>query len=368
MCKTNVYKYIYPDGRKTQKVKHDLCGNSRNGEPCRLTTTLQHPVQYITPRGQLTPPAMNYSQFPPTPPLSSHSASASDSEHSATRERSAYVNGSKAIDINRRSSRRDKGERTLYADNSPMSRTPPRSYDLPRNMPSSPREETHRVREPRRRDNSSEERDRPTSSHSRRSSLDVKIIKERSNSVNSSTSSHRRTGSSKSSSQGDDEEERRRRRRNSHVRFEDDEKEKEERQKKLQLKIERANEDIANRPSVPTALAAPATPASTGSSNSDYRRPSVVVDPTEKALVKAMDALKLEKERKRRERREAEKREREAEKRERDEEEAQKQRLRDRLAPTRRPTVSHTGSYDLQVRPRQQQALRYDDDPYFREG
>ncbi|KAI8966272.1 hypothetical protein F5Y11DRAFT_188623 [Daldinia sp. FL1419] len=322
MCHKNIFSYVYPDGQPAEQVKYDLCDNSRHGKPCKFTTTFQHPpVEYVR-SGQLSPPGRSYTQFPPTPPLSSHSAS--DSEHSSSKGRSSvYINSEKVIDLNRRSSRRDQNERasdrTAYVDGPPLSRTPPRKYDIPRSTPSSPREETIRVREPRRRETSPHERERSTSR--RRQSIEVKIVNE---------PRHRRNGSSKSSkssSQDSDNEERRRKRRNSHVRFEDEEKEdekkKEERKKKIQSEIERANEDIANRPPIPTA---------TVPTNTRYRRGSVAVDPNEAALVLRMDKLSLERERKRREKREQE------------EEEAQRQRLKDRMALGRRATVSDARS------------------------
>ncbi|KAI1396039.1 hypothetical protein F4819DRAFT_154301 [Hypoxylon fuscum] len=309
MCHKNIFTYAYPDGQRVEQVKNDLCENSRHGQPCKLTKEFQHPTEYIRP-GQLSPSAYGYGQFPPTPPLSSHSASASDSEHSSRGRSGVYVNGEKVIDLNKRPSRRDKGDRTVYVESPSLSRTPPRKYNVPRSNPSSPREEY--VHDSRRRDKSPDSRERPTSSHSR-PSIEVKVVNEQ------RSNNHRRSGSNKSSSQSGDEEERRRRRRNSHVRFEDEEKKKE---------IERANEAIASRPSIPTASAP---------SNTRYRRGSVAIDRSETALVTAMDQLKLDKDKRRRERRVAEQREQ----RERDEEEAQKKRLMERMAPKRRVTVSH---------------------------
>ncbi|OTA97780.1 hypothetical protein M434DRAFT_194851 [Hypoxylon sp. CO27-5] len=318
MCHKNIYTYVYPDGHKSEQVKYDhLCEKSRHGQPCEYTKTFEHPLEYIR-SGQLGSPYN--SQFPPTPPLSSHSASASDSEHSSKERSGTYVHGAKVIDPSKRSSRRDRTERAVYSESPPLSRTPPRRYSVSRGSPSSPHEETIRIREsPRRREISPEERDRPTSSHIRPTTIEVKVINEQRH----SNSHHRRHGS------------------NSHVRFEDDEK-----KRKIQSEIERENEAIANRPPVP------ATPAKL---STRYRRGSVVVPPpTETSLVAAMDHLSIEREQRRRERRAAEQRELE-ERREREEEEAQKQRLKNRMAPRRRPSVSHSNG-----RPRQQQ-LYYDD-------
>ncbi|KAI1213561.1 uncharacterized protein F4807DRAFT_270565 [Annulohypoxylon truncatum] len=341
MCNKNIFTYVYPDGHKGEHIKHELCDHSRQGMPCKLTKTFQHPTEYVRP-GQLSPPASTYNQFPPTPPLSSHSASASDSEHSSKERSGVYINGEKVIDLNRRQSRRDKGDRTVYVEGSSHSRTPPRRYSVSRSSPSSsPREEATYLRESRRRERSPESRDRSTSSHYRGPIIEVKVVNEKQRERDHST--HRRHGSStKSSSQSGDDEERRRRRRDSHVRFEDDQKG-EEKKKKIQSAIERQNADIANRPAVP---------ASQAPSNARYRRGSVAIDRNETSLITAMDQLNLEREKRRREKREAELRARE-------EEEAQKQRLKNRLAPTRPTTIPQS-----QTRPRPK--LLYED-PYYGE-
>ncbi|KAI1469234.1 uncharacterized protein F4812DRAFT_323128 [Daldinia caldariorum] len=359
MCHKNIYTYIYPDGNNAEQIKHDLCDNSRHGMPCKLTKTFQHPPEYVR-SGQLSPPGYSLGQFPPTPPLSSHSAS--DSEHSSSKGRSSiYINGEKVVDPSRRSSRRDKGERTgdrtVYVDSSPLSRTPPRRYSISRSTPSTPHEETIRVKEPRQHETSPDERERSTSSR-RRQSIEVRIVNEPRH------KRHESSKSSKSSSQdSDDDEERRRRRRNSHVRFEDeeeeDEKKREERKKKIQSEIQRANEDIANRPPVPAA---------TAPVNTRYRRGSVAVDPKDAALVLQMDQLSLERERQAnldREKRRLEKRVAEQRKREREEEEAQRQRLRnrmapDRMTPNRRATISDSRSLG-----RARQKIVYEDGRYY---
>ncbi|XXG96867.1 hypothetical protein Hte_003158 [Hypoxylon texense] len=311
MCNENVFTYVYPDGQRVEQVKHDLCESSRHGQPCKFTKTFEHPLEFVRP-GQLSPPAFAFGQFPPTPPLSSHSASASDSEHSSKERKEVYINGSKVIDTNKRSSRRDKGDRTVYVEGRSLSRTPPRRYSISRGSPTSPRDDAVYVREPRRREKSPTKRERRASSHSRPRITEVTIVNDHRG------SNHRRHGSSKSSSQDGDEEDRRRRRRNSHVRFEDDEKQK---------KIDRANEAIANRPPVP---ASPVKPSAR------YRRGSVVVDRIDRpntSLVTAMDQLSIERSKLRREKQAAEQRERE-------EEEAQKRRLMERMQPKqRRATV-----------------------------
>ncbi|KAI1452460.1 hypothetical protein F4805DRAFT_462755 [Annulohypoxylon moriforme] len=343
MCHKNIFTYVYPDGHKGEHIKHDLCDNSRHGLPCKLTKTFQHPTEYVRP-GQLSPPALTHGQFPPTPPLSSHSASASDSEHSSKERSGVYINGEKVIDLNRRQSRRDKGDRTVYVEGSSLSRTPPRRYSVSRSSPSSsPREEATYLRESRRRERSPASRDRSTSSHYRGPIIEVKVVNEKQRDRERDHSTHRRHGSStKSSSQSGDDEERRRRRRDSHVRFEDDQKD-DEKKKKIQSAIDRQNANIANRPAVPSSQAP---------SNARYRRGSVVVDRTETALITPMERLNLEHEKRRREVRAAEKRAR-------DEEEAQRQRLKNRLAPTRQTAVTQG-----QAHPRPKMLY---EDPYYGE-
>ncbi|KAI2601960.1 hypothetical protein GGR54DRAFT_560353 [Hypoxylon sp. NC1633] len=326
MCNKNIFTYVYPDGHSVEQTKHDLCSDSRHGQPCKLTKTFQHPIDYLRP-GQLSPSAFAFGQFPPTPPLSSHSASASDSEHSSRERSGVYVNGERVIDLNKRSPRRDKGDRAVFVESPSLSRTPPRKYHVSRSLPSSPNEEPIYVRESRRRDRTPERHERSSSSH-HRPTIEVKVVNEQ---------RHRRHGSSKSSSQDGDEKEHRRRRRNSHVRFEDDEK-----TKKIQSEIERQNEDIANRPAVPSSSA---------SLSSRYRRGSVVVGRTDTSLVAAMDHLTLEHDKRRREQRAAEQRARE-------EEEAQRQRLMERMAPKRRATVSNGQG-------RARQKVLYDDGRYY---
>lgn len=322
MCNENIFTYVYPDGQKVEQVKNDLCSSSRHGQPCKFTKTFEHPIEYVRP-GQPSQPAYSFGQFPPTPPLSSHSASASDSEHSSKERRGRYVNGETVIDLNKRPSRRDKADRdrTVYVEGRSLSRTPSRRYSISRSSPSSPHDDAIQVREPRRREKSPTKRERRHSSHSRPRSIEVKVVNEK------PSSSHRRHGSNKSSSQSGDDEERRRRRRNSHVRFEDDERQKKEEKQK---KIDRANEDIANRPAVPSSQT---------SSSSRYRRGSVVVDRVDRpgtTLITAMDQLHIEREKRRLEKQAAEQRLRE-------EEEAQKQRLIERMNPGRRPTISNSG-------------------------
>ncbi|KAI2612193.1 uncharacterized protein GGS25DRAFT_474235 [Hypoxylon fragiforme] len=335
MCHKNVFACVYPDNKRVEQVKYDLCQDSRHGQPCMFTKTFQHPVEYKR-AGQLNP-TLNLSQFPPTPPLSSHSASASDSEHSS-KGRSLYSNSDKSVTSNRRLSRADKSDRTAYIEDPELSRSPPRRYSVSRNVPPSPKEEPAHIREVRQRDRTSEERERSSPSQYHPTTIEVKVFNE------PRQNSHRRNGSSKSStqSQDSDDTEGRRRRRESHVRFEDDEKKK----KDILSEITRANEAIASRPAVPAAITAPppsnTKPVNPKPANTKYRRGSVVVDRSQTALVPLMDQLSLDREKKRREKRAAQ------EKREREEEEAQKQRLLQRMAPTRRvgqKTLQDDGAY-----------------------
>ncbi|KAI5853655.1 hypothetical protein GGS23DRAFT_503809 [Durotheca rogersii] len=336
MCNKAIFSYVYADGRRVDEVQQELCDESRHGQPCKLTKTYQHPTEYLRP-GQLNPtPSYGFSQFPPTPPMSSHSGSTSDSERSSKSRRSVYVSGEKVVDLNRRPSRREKGERTIYVESPSLSRAPARKYSVSHSPVSSVRDRDLGSPESRHRSTSGE-RDRSSSTSSRHGrSIEVKVINE------PRRDEHRRNGS-KTSSQGDhdDDDERKERRRSSHVRFEDDEK-----QRQIQSKIEQANEAIANRPVIlPTTKALPAP--------SRYRRGSVVVERSNTALVAAMDHLSLDRERRRNEKRAADIRQKE--------EEAQRQRLRDRMAPERmaprrRATVSQDPG---------RQMIQFNDAPYY---
>ncbi|KAI8626917.1 hypothetical protein F5Y19DRAFT_194679 [Xylariaceae sp. FL1651] len=308
MCEKEIYTETGPDGRvRTYSEPTYLCPNSRHGEYCDKTKEFRLPPGHR--RSDPASPPHSYRQFPPTPPMSSHSENTSDSERSSKRRSGVYINGQKILDISRKRSlrheRNGSGDRGVYVDNSSLSRTPPLYQH---STPSSPITDVYDAYEPVYRETIVDERDRPTSSHIR-PAIKVKITNER-----SPKGHHRHGSSSKTSSSRDSSGDERRQRRASDLHYEE-----KQRQQKLESEIHRQNEAIANRMPVPHAPASPR-----------YRRGSVVVDP----LVSMTERLRLdeEKARRRREKKEAEAREREIE--------AQKQRLKERMTPHRRNTLS----------------------------
>ncbi|KAI1085528.1 hypothetical protein F5B20DRAFT_6443 [Whalleya microplaca] len=315
MCNTDKYTYILPDGSKEEDIKRHYCAKARGGKPCDGEVEYRHPEKYLG-AGQASP---RHSQFPPTPP-SSHSAS--DSERSSRRSY-VYVNGEKTYEVARKPSRRNKEERdrVVYINESSPSRSPPRHYDLPGSLSSSPSRDEYDTYDRRRREtvvDSDRDRDRPTTTRPRAATIEVKVTNDR------SPKSHRRHGSSsKTSSLNSGEEERPRRRRHSTVRFED-----EELQRHIQSEIERQNETIANRP---------ARPLPPQKKAGGYRRPSVVVDRLD-PLIKGLEQMNFDRNDRyaRAEQERWRRGEREPKDWDDDEDAAQERRLRGRLAPKNR--------------------------------
>ncbi|KAI1491032.1 hypothetical protein F5X96DRAFT_507899 [Biscogniauxia mediterranea] len=375
MCISHRYEQVLPDGRIDRWAENDLCHKSRHNKLCDYTQVLQHPAEPYHP-DQLSS-SYGRMQFPPTPPMSAHSASTSDSERSTKRRSGSYTLDQKVLEINnsKRSSRREKEDRT-YIDRTPISRTPPRQLPLPGSAHSSPDRASYHSHESRRRESNVSERDRPTT-------IKIEIAgSDRSQKTHRRTDTSSSRASKTSSRDSSDDGSERRRRRQSVAFVETDQ----ELQRKLQLESEiaRANAAIANRPvppptnapapapaskpapatktsptnkpattaskpaptSKPAPISAP-TPAASGpvikparlpapvpvsvpppsstTSSARYRRGSVVVDP----LVSKMNNLQLDVQydRRREMLKQAEKQA------ERDEEEAQKRRLMERMAP-----------------------------------
>ncbi|KAI5926482.1 hypothetical protein F4810DRAFT_540233 [Camillea tinctor] len=367
MCISRRYEQVLPDGRIDRWAENDLCSNSRHNKLCDYTQVLQHPVEAFAPE-QLSS-SYGRMQFPPTPPMSSHSASTSDSERSSKRRSGSYTLDQKVLEINnsKRSSRREKEERN-YMDKTPTSRTPPRQFTLPDSMNSSPDRASYRSHESRsqsrRRESNVSERERPTT-------IKIEIAgSERSQKTSPPRRSDASSRTSKTSSRdGSDDGSERRRRRQS-VTFAEPELDP-QRKQQLESEIARANAAIANRPVPPVTNAsapapvskpAPATktspttkpattskpaapapvsgpvikparlsapvsaaPPSSTTSSTRYRRGSVVVDP----LANKMNNLHLDAQYERR----FEKIKQADEKAAREEEEAQKRRLMERMAP-----------------------------------
>ncbi|KAI3336866.1 hypothetical protein HD806DRAFT_20836 [Xylariaceae sp. AK1471] len=276
MCVKEIFTDVRPDGRTQTWSEGDYCVNSRAGKYCDRTKELRHP------------PGYKRTEFPPTPPLSYHSDHTSDSERSSRRRSGVYINDHRVLDVGRkRSSRHERqgsDERVVYVNSSPLSRTPPLYQH---SVPSSP----VRDYEPTYREN---ERERPTSSHSR-PSIKVEIINEQ-------PKSHRRhVSSSKASSSRGSSEEERRQRRASDLQHGD-----QHRLREKETAIARQNREIADRTPVPHVP-----------SNPRYRRGSVAVAP----VISVKERMRQEEKRQARKEQEAQERE----------EEALKQRLKNRF-------------------------------------
>ena len=146
MCTTNVFTYVYPDGRRVPAPQVTLCASSRYGLPCSKHVTIQHPravPQYANPMpynayGPNLPPTPSYSPRPST----HRSGESSDRSHhsSSNRRRSGvYVNGQRVNDTSRRESHgQSRRERIVLVDNPPTPRTPPQTFQLPHTAPPSP--------------------------------------------------------------------------------------------------------------------------------------------------------------------------------------------------------------------------------------
>ncbi|KAI1304380.1 hypothetical protein F5Y03DRAFT_177993 [Xylaria venustula] len=279
MCVKEVFTEMRPDGRLRTWAEGDFCPNSRRGDFCDRTQELRHPPGYR--RSESRSRRFSNGQLPPTPPLSYHSDQTSDSERSSRRRSGIYINDRKVVEVNRRHSSRHRrdgsGDRIVYVDSSPLSRTPP-LYKY--SAPPSPVYDTY---EPSYRDREVEDRER---SRERRASIKVEIINEQ-------PKTHRRQGSSKTSSRDSTGDERRQRRL-SEVHHGD-----QQRQRKRDSEIARQNEVIANRTPIPTVPSSPR-----------YRRGSVAIVPT----ISVQERMRLKEE---------ELRERELE--------AQRRRLKDRF-------------------------------------
>ncbi|KAI1265216.1 hypothetical protein F5Y18DRAFT_62105 [Xylariaceae sp. FL1019] len=341
MCEKDIYKELRPDGRtQTFEKARSYCNCSMGGDYCPNITAYHHPTEQRRP---------TYNQYPPTPPMSSHSGNTSDSERPSKRKSEIYikVNGPKVADYpsdserssarsseiyansraipdssRRRSSRHERqtsSDRLSYEGSSSLSRSPLRSPTFYRSIPSSPVADVHDGYSSSYRDSMVDERDRPSSSH--HPSIKVEIVNH--------DSTHRRKGSSSktSSSRDSDEDERKhRRQRRASVHFEEPPKVRKEKDSK-KSEIARANDAIANRTAVPHT---PKTP---------YRRGSVSIG----SLVSATEPLRIDEDklRRRQERKALKEREREEANLQKERERAdadQKKRLKERMNSTpRRP-------------------------------
>ncbi|KAF5005978.1 hypothetical protein FDECE_7604 [Fusarium decemcellulare] len=322
MCTTNIYTYLYPDGRREQYSQPTLCAASRHGQVCANNVVFQHPSQLVSyseqpyPYMAQLPPTPQYSPAPSTPSyrsgdesdLSYGSSSSKKQRSSEKRASGVYINGQKVLDLNKRRERRpsSRHERVVVVDSPPTPRTPPQTWTAPHTAPASPNANTYIV-DAAPRDST---RRRPVIVDERTRSdrhVEIEVV-----------DNHRSKHSRHSSRDSHHSDEDRRRRR--------EEKRREDQELRLRLRIAEANAEIAGRPAVPSAP----KPARR---NSTYKRPSVEIPDREAELVEAVRRLNFEEERR------EEKARRLARKEEKKEEEAQRQRLRERMQPTRRASV-----------------------------
>ncbi|RGP78238.1 hypothetical protein FLONG3_3654 [Fusarium longipes] len=318
MCTTNIYTYVYPDGRRQQYSQPDLCANSRHGQVCSANYRFEHPTQYVSaydtsssypyPAQQL-PPTPQYSPAPSTPSGSYRSGDESDRSYSSSsskkdRSSGVYINGTKVLDLNRKRRGSRHQERIVLVDSPPTPRTPPQQWSGPRTAPASPNGNTYMVessRDPnKRRPVIVDERTlQPTERH-----VQIEVVDNHHH-----RSKHHRHASSSSKDSRDDEERR--------IRHE--KKRQQEKEDRIKRRIAEANAEIAGRP----VAIAPSAPKR----SSTYKRPSVEIP------VDQMQRLSFEEERR------EDKIRRLARKEEKEEEEAQRKRLLERMQPKRRLTI-----------------------------
>ncbi|KAH7273037.1 hypothetical protein FSOLCH5_003299 [Fusarium solani] len=340
MCTTNIYTYVYPDGRTEQYSQPTLCANSRHGQVCASNYVFQHPSQLVNytettyPTMTQLPPTPQYSPVPSTPSYRSGDESDRSYGSSSSKKKRAsglYIDGHKVLDFHHKKERRPSSrhaDRIVLVDNPPTSRTPPQTWTAPHTAPASPNPNTYVV----------ETRD---ASHRRPVIVDDRAKPERHiievvDNHRSSKHVRHASSSSRDSRHSDSEEARKIRREQKR-----EEKRREEAAQRLAIRIAEANAEIAGRPAVP----APPRPRRA----STYKRPSVEVLDREAELVEAVRRLNFEEERR------EEKARKLAKKEEKKEEEAQRKRLMERMQPKRRATVG-PGS--------RRQRVLYDDGVY----
>jgi hypothetical protein len=355
MCTTDIYTYVYPDGRRETIQKPNLCHHSRKGIPCSANTLYKHPAQYV----QYGEPVAPKASLPPTPTYTPRSntpnyrsgdesdrshrsgGSANNSNSKKKRASGVYVNGQMILDLD--DSRHPRRERIVLVDNPPTPRTPPQPFTGSSTAPPSPNMPIYSSSSPHGGAYTHTYHNQPVFVDERRQQqqqrLHIEVVDNKKDQRasrherHSSTSSHESRHSRHSSHSSDDEERRRRRAEERSAR------EEETRQRRLRERIAQANSRIASREAVPM----PSLPSrrSTGLGVS-FKRPVVeVVDHDaarhEKELADAVRRLEIDQARRERAQRE--------------EDEAQRQRLMERMMPKRRASVGpgsrrHRVAYD----------------------
>ncbi|KAK9413302.1 hypothetical protein SUNI508_02501 [Seiridium unicorne] len=348
MCEKHYYYNTTRDGVREKQTRTERCSQAlRRGTACENPQKFKHPEGERAPQSSTT--QFLSANFPPSPPSSdtSYAPSGSEGERSHKRRSGIYINGEKVAEMGRKPSRRERrnSNHVVIVEPPASPRTPPR-YETPMGSPSrSPPTYTH------------EPRSRHQPSYYTRPEVSMEVNRPRRDSAIhydyvSPKSKPRRDSYSQGSSSVSDEEARLRELRRELRKAEEAKKNAEEAQRKAEQgrkkaeearqeaarqeriqKIRRQNEDIANRPIVPSAPAP-----------SKYRRGSVSVKQSEAVLAEAMRNVHLEadKDRRRREKRAQEQREQQ----QREEDAAQRERLRARMAPQvqRSNTVGHGGA------------------------
>ncbi|KAM0436605.1 hypothetical protein ACHAPT_002313 [Fusarium lateritium] len=311
MCTTNIYTYVYPDGRTEQYSQPTLCAASRHGQVCASNYVFQHPSQLVSypesanyPTMTQLPPTPQYSPAPSTPSYRSGDDSDRSYGSSSSKKKRAdgvYIDGRKVLDFHHK-------ERRPSSHHTP--RTPPQTWTGPHTAPASPNANTYVL----------ETRPRPVILDDR-AKPERHVIEVVDNHRSSKHSRHA-SSSSRDSRHSDSEEARQRRREQKR-----EDKRREEQAQRIAIRIAEANAEIAGRPKVPSA------PRPRRAST--YKRPSVEVLDRDAELVEAVRRLNFEEERR------EEKARRIAKKEEKKEEEAQRKRLMERMQPKRRASVSH---------------------------
>ncbi|KAI0127408.1 hypothetical protein BJ170DRAFT_595278 [Xylariales sp. AK1849] len=352
MCEKHYY-YAKADGVVDKQSRIERCDQAiRRGRDCETPMKFRHPKGERPPPARLSGSHLPLSNLPPSPPSSDTSFpySGSEAERSHKRRSGIYVNGAKVFDVSREPSRRERrnSNHVVIVEPPASPRTPPR-YDSPLASPSNSPAYTY------------DPRPRLYPAHTRpevRVEVNDHRPRRKSHSYYTHVPKPRRDSLSYNSGSVSEEEIRFLRARQELKKAQEAKEAKDAteakeaaRRRQKQAEIARANEDIANRPAVPTAPQA---------LSPRYRRGSVSVRQTGDALADAMRNVRIqetaaadaEKERRRREKRAQELRKQE-------EDEAQRQRLLARMAP-QAPSRSNSVAHGATRRPK----IVYEDELY----
>lgn len=192
MCKLNKYTDVYPGNRVVHHSEHEFCSRSRNGKPCDRAQEFRYPTEYID--SERLSPRATHEQYPPTPPRSSRSPSTSDSERPRRQSESYYANGGR-VDVSSHkppSPRRERADHVKFVEATSVPRNATRRSDVPSSRrPPSPYEDDFEVYETSYREPASDTKSNvsTTSSTSSKHSTTSKHSNSSKHSSNSSTTS-----------------------------------------------------------------------------------------------------------------------------------------------------------------------------------